>query len=240
MKENIPKYLSIRNYILDNIDADKYDDKIESEHELCQLFDASRMTVRKALSQLVLENVLYTKEKKGVYVKKRSAFKNFDGLSSFSEDAKAKNKTAAVRVISVASMPALPKLRQIMQLDASDPVWNVVRVRFLDDRPVAYEDSYINACLVKIIAHQQASQSLFDYFEEELGLKIDYAEQEIDACLADELLAGHLDIDVGAPLLRVLQTVYANDQQCIEYGYTYYRVDAYTFTQVAYRKKHRR
>ena len=55
--------------------------------------------------------------------------------------------------------------------------------------------------------------------------------------LAGEELGKYLQVDPVTPLLRVLSITCLHNGKCIEYGYTYYRVDKYTFNQVAYRRK---
>ena len=65
MKQNISKYELIKNRIEEKIISGVYkeNDKIPSENELCQAYESSRITVRKALDELVT---------KGVYIETRT------------------------------------------------------------------------------------------------------------------------------------------------------------------------
>ena len=56
-----PKYLQVKQKIIHNIDNGSYKEKeaIPSERELITLFDVSRITVRKAIDELVNEGYLY-------------------------------------------------------------------------------------------------------------------------------------------------------------------------------------
>lgn len=71
MKNTISKYEIIKNKIEDNIKNGIYkeNDKIPSESELCQLYESSRITVRKALDELVTTGVLYRRQGIGTFVR---------------------------------------------------------------------------------------------------------------------------------------------------------------------------
>lgn len=67
----LSKYEVIQESILSDIKAGKYqtNDKIPSENELCSMFHTSRITVRRALDELTLDNVLYKVQGVGTFVK---------------------------------------------------------------------------------------------------------------------------------------------------------------------------
>lgn len=71
MDKVVSKYEIIKNKILNEIENGVYkeNDKIPSENELCTQFDSSRITVRKALDQLVTTGVLYRQQGVGTFVK---------------------------------------------------------------------------------------------------------------------------------------------------------------------------
>ena len=116
-------------------------------------------------------------------------------------------------------------------------VWHVKRVRLVNGEPLCFEDDYCNYDLTGDIPLEVSSTSLFNHFENDLNLHIAFSDQQIDAVLAGEELGKYLQVDPMTPLLRVLSITCLHNGKCIEYGYTYYRVDKYTFNQVAYRRK---
>lgn len=74
MAENLSKYEIIRNRIEEQISQGIYkeNDKIPSENELCRAFESSRITVRKALDELVTIGVLYRQQGIGTFVKPKT------------------------------------------------------------------------------------------------------------------------------------------------------------------------
>ena len=113
----------------------------------------------------------------------------------------------------------------------------MARVRLVNGEPLCFEDDYCNYDLTGDIPLEVSSTSLFNHFENDLNLHIAFSDQQIDAVLAGEELGKYLQVDPVTPLLRVLSITCLHNGKCIEYGYTYYRVDKYTFNQVAYRRK---
>ena len=64
------KQNAIVKQVLAEINGMKYPDgKLPTEAELCQQFQASRQTVRKALAQLELQEIIVRRQGSGTYVK---------------------------------------------------------------------------------------------------------------------------------------------------------------------------
>lgn len=221
-------YEKIQNYIISNIDHEKYPTgKIESEHQLCKLFSTSRMTVRQALNALQEEGYIYTVPKKGSFVSKKKSIKHLDGLRSFTEDMMGKSKSKVILYECIEN-PGVSML--------SKKVWHIQRVRFFENHLIAYEEGYFNAEMIGILLPKVVEQSIYDYIENELGYTLDYAQQEISA-VNNEVASQMMHVDAGTPLLKISQTTYTTDERCIEICDTYYTCEHYTFRQNAYRRK---
>lgn len=61
-------YMDLKNKIMNNY---KVDDKLPSEKELCEEYGVSRITVRGALKELVDEDIVYSVQGKGFFVKNK-------------------------------------------------------------------------------------------------------------------------------------------------------------------------
>ena len=238
MQKKKPQYIKIKDYIIQNIKDGIYkeNEQIESEHALCERFGVTRMTVRQALTDLINDNIIYSVPKVGSFVCKKSRFKSFDGLNSVTEDCAKKGEVCVSEIIVNELTEADDFLKKEMNLE-DQQVWHMKRIRMVDGEPLAFEDNYFNYTMTGEIPDSAVSSSLFHYFEDVLNLNIAFSDQQIDAVLAGEELGRYLQVDPMTPLLRVLSITCLSTGQCIEYGYTYYRVDKYTFNQVAYRRK---
>jgi len=80
-RRNLPKYEMVKNYIIDHIASNQFQShaRIPSESELAGALDVSSITVRKALSDLVNEGIIYRVRGKGSFVTdKKSIVPNSD------------------------------------------------------------------------------------------------------------------------------------------------------------------
>jgi len=66
-----PKYAQLREELRKQIETLKADQPIPSEYELCDKYGVSRITVRKAVNDLVHEGLLYSQQGKGTFVAPR-------------------------------------------------------------------------------------------------------------------------------------------------------------------------
>ncbi|MEG0361346.1 MAG: GntR family transcriptional regulator [Longicatena sp.] len=71
----IPKYLEIKERIIDEIKGKPVNSPISSERDLAIQFDASRMTVRNSINELVEEGYLYREKNKGTFVADKKLIK---------------------------------------------------------------------------------------------------------------------------------------------------------------------
>ena len=76
-----PIYIQIKENIREEIQNKNSNESIESERDLAARLDASRMTVRKAIDELVEEGYLYRKQNKGTFVSDKSLWKKNTTLS---------------------------------------------------------------------------------------------------------------------------------------------------------------
>ncbi|MBD2872060.1 GntR family transcriptional regulator [Paenibacillus arenilitoris] len=75
VRKNLPKYEIVKDYIIDHISGRQFrpHDRIPSESELAEALDVSSITVRKALSDLVNEGMIYRVRGKGSFVADRKS-----------------------------------------------------------------------------------------------------------------------------------------------------------------------
>lgn len=95
--ERIPLYKQIQQYFLDNIQEGRWkpDEKIPSENELSEQFNVSRITVKKALDDLVDSGIIYRIQGKGSFLSNNKSFEPI----IYENKSAAKNKNKLVAVI---------------------------------------------------------------------------------------------------------------------------------------------
>ena len=110
MNSNGPKYLVIKNDIINFIEKGEYSEEslVPSERELMVKYNVSRITVRRALDDLQNAGYLYKVHGKGTFVKGDRHTQNLFSIVSCTEDIKSMGMTPSriviKKIIEVASV----------------------------------------------------------------------------------------------------------------------------------------
>ncbi len=202
---------------------------IPSEREYAELYQISRMTVRQAINKLVNEGLLYRKKGTGTFVQPKKVEQVFQKLTSFSEDMIERGLVPKSKVLTFEHVPVNDLIAKSLKLENNSTVLKIVRIRYADDSPMAIETSYMPADLMKDLLPEQAEESIYEFIEKNLQLKIQTAYQELEATIADEKLANLLNISEGDPVLLINRITYTSDGIPFEFCQSSFCVYRYRF-----------
>jgi GntR family transcriptional regulator len=140
-----PKYYLLKKEIVHQIDNEVFKDGelIPSERELVQKYGVSRITVRRAIDELVSEGYLYRVQGKGTFVKSNLLEQNIITLNSITQDIIAMNKKPRRIVNRVEIAPSFPKRTKELEINPNDKLIIIDRLYLGDDEPVTRTISYI-------------------------------------------------------------------------------------------------
>lgn len=211
--------------------------RLPSEYDLAKEFDVSRLTVRKAIDELISRNILVKQKGKGTYVMSQQKIQSGrSGLQGFTESAKAYGKMSKTEVIDLALLNSeeLPgKVSEALELKPNEEVYHLVRLRSFDKEPMTVEELYIREVYLPNVTKEQLEGSLFKLIEEQI--EIAYSHQEIAAMLVPDKLSPLLEVAMGEPILKVNSITYSMTATPILYDKSYYRADKYTFKNTLHR-----
>jgi GntR family transcriptional regulator len=228
-----PYYEQIKEYILYRINNGELaaHDRVPSERNLSEQFGVSRLTVSKALKELVLDGKLYTQVGKGTFVSEPSIDQTLDVLTSFSEEMEQRGQTPSSKVVRAGIVPARGALAQHLQIPGGVPVVQLTRVRLANNQPVALETAHIIAGLCDGILERFdfSHHSLYRVLQTHYNLRLVYADQEIEARMATPEEARMLSLESACPILSMTRITYGENQHPVEYVESAYRGDRYKF-----------
>lgn len=224
----IPLYYQLENIIRKRIEEGIYklDEQISSERKLSEELNLSRMTISKAINNLVEEGVLYRKRGQGTFVSKKKV-DFFPGLMAFTEIMKNKGMKPSSKVISQSIIMPDKHLCEKLQILENEKVIFTQRLRLADNEIINLEKSYIPYSLCpKLLEVELSVESIYKLLTVE-GYKPSTAEQEVQAILSNNELSELLQINVDEPILKRKRITYSKNT-AIEYTLNYYRGDVYT------------
>ncbi len=204
MPDKVLKYSAVKRTISERIASEQYplNSMIPSERELIEAFGVSRITVRKAIDELVAEGYLYRIQGKGTYVKSDEAPHDLFSLTSCTEEIESMGMAAARRVIRAEVVGADQRLAATMQLDEGSPIFVLERVYYANGHPINYTTTHLPLALFPgLDRHDFAVDSLYAVVEREYGVTISSARRMLEATLAVGAVANHLEVAAGSPLI---------------------------------------
>ncbi|MCD7807768.1 MAG: trehalose operon repressor [Erysipelotrichaceae bacterium] len=231
------KYKMIYQDLLDkiksgDIPANTY---LPGEYELMKLYDASRDTIRKALN-LLLQNGYIQKEKgKGSLVLDNSKIDfPVSGVISFKELQKTMPGEVHTFVHTFQYLPVSDELKKELYMDDGN-IYHIERIREIDGEKIILDIDYINAQVVPDLTIEHAQNSLYEYIENDLGLKISFARKEITVIKATEEEKKLLDMKDYDLLVCVKSYTYLEDATLFQYTLSKHRPDKFRFVDFARR-----
>jgi GntR family transcriptional regulator len=233
-RSHLPYYVQLKNALGDQIESGQWNpgDRIPSEPELCRLYGVSRTVVRQALKEMADEGLIVRERGRGTFVAepKIRSRSLVHSLVGFFEDMAERGTPPVTKVLEQSLEPASPKLATSLEIESSTPVIKLVRLRFVQDEPIVLVSSYLPYDLCpKLVNADLVHQSLYAFLNEEYGLSVARGRRRIDAVLANDHEAELLQIETGAPLLRLESVSYLEDGTPLEYFNGVFRSDRSQF-----------
>lgn len=202
--------------------------QIPPERELAALAQVSRVTVRKAVAQLVEDGQLEQRRGAGTFVRIPRAKKDNSrsALVSFTDYMRQRGKVPTSRILNAGLHAPTPDEQQALGIMASGRVARIERLRSADGVPMALEYS---SWPPDILPNPQEVQgSLYDHIRA-LGHVPTHAVQRVSAANLRVSEAQLLHMEPGKAVLRIDRTGYLGSGRPVEFTRGLYRSDIYDF-----------
>jgi GntR family transcriptional regulator len=204
------------------------DSPLPPEREIAALAGLSRVTVRKAMQELVDKGVIVQRQGAGSFVAaaKPRVEQSLSRLTSFTEDMERRGLTTTARWLHRGIFMPSPEEGVALALSMSDSVARIARLRLAEGRPMAIERASLPT---DILPNPLAVETSLYEVMEASGNRPVRALQKISAVNLNEKDAGLLGVEPGAAGLRIERTSYLSGGRAVEFTRSIYRGDAYDF-----------
>ncbi len=222
-----PLYLQLTKRLIEQIETGQLNtgDKLPSERELSDALHVSRVTARMAIDILFEKGLVYREKGKGTYVA-QPKMRGVKGFSSFSEDARARGLNPSSKIIRQEIVQVEEKMRQTLKIGPEEKAVHLVRVRMVDDEPVAFQSTYIPQKICPgIESLDLTDKSLFAVLRKEYFIHPAWTEAIVRAKLADQKEADLLEIQAGEPVIVVSGLTFTEAFEIVESVTTIYPAD---------------
>lgn len=227
---SVPLYRQVQEGIEALIGAARSKQKLRfTDAELAARFGVSRITVRRAVDELVDAGVLYRIQGLGTFVSSRKLSEKLT-LNSFLESWKGEKARAEIRVAALDQVEADPERAARLGVATGTRLTYVQRHRFDKGRLVAIDHRYIRADLCGRLTRQDIlTSSLVDYLRNREGASLSRGEMEIEARASSLAEARVFGMKPGKPILSRRVLFFSQDAERVLDGESVYRADSVVY-----------
>lgn len=225
----VPKHEQLRSILEELISTELVPgDPLPGERALEEKYGVSRITVRRAIGDLVAAGRLRRVRGKGTFVAPAPLVSRLH-LASFSDEMRAQRVKAGSRIL-LAERTTPPD--EVAAFFGTPPTTEHIRLRRLrlgDGEPYAVDDAWYNSLLVPDLLENDVYHSVYTLLESEYELGITEAEQTVTAVTAGPDNAPLLDVTPDTALLHIVRYARSGGNN-VEFCSSVYRTDRYRLT----------
>jgi GntR family transcriptional regulator len=214
-----PVYIQIKDVLIEKINSGELEsgNQLPSERELSETYKISRMTARSALTQLVDLGYAYRVKGKGTFVRFPDLERDFVKLSGFSQMLSSKGIKPSNKVVKSGVIEADKKIASMLETTIGTKVYEIVRVRYGDNIPLALEYSYLPMSYFdNLLQYDFENNSLYKVIEDIYNCKLKFSKQWIKITTLYKNDAKMLDVEEHTPAFMLESISYDMDDRVVE------------------------
>lgn len=203
----LPLYEKVRQSILAGIASGQFSEGafLPPEPDLMSLYGVSRITLRRAISELCADGRLLRQQGRGTVVMPAKVRQTLVSLSGFSETIDGLGRKAGHRILARHDNPDAPSIRSRLQ---AETLIRFDRLLEVDGRPMTLEALWFDpGQLPEVVEPVAEGGSFFAALRNIAGIVPAHAERQIDVGLATAGERDILGISATQPVYRIEKTV---------------------------------
>lgn len=207
---------------------------LPSETELAAELGVSRNAIREALELLRGEGLITRVQGSGTFVTGAKLRQHLDRLEGLAESLAGHRLPVDNEVLSVRESTATPFVAAKLQLPENAPILFIERLRSVGGLPLSLDTTSLRFGALPVDA-DFGHQDVFSLIEQQLGVRLGFAEITVESVSADATTAKLLRIRTGAPLLLLHRLTHLEDGTPFDVETVRYRGDRCSLVTTAAR-----
>lgn len=222
-------YKNIADMLRKEINSYKFaiGDAIPCEKKLAESFSVSRMTIRRAIDELIHLRLVSREQGRGTFVIAKDFHFGVTKLTSFNEIVSDSNIEGRTTVIDFKIINAPLSISSKLELNNDEKVFYSRRIRYINNKAVIVEDSYMPFKLFKNLSVEHLEGSKFNYIENICNIRIEGSYETCYAIMPDQGISQLLSIESHQPILLLTTLSYSSNNQFINYAIIYRNTNEY-------------
>ncbi|MBN8429990.1 histidine utilization repressor [Microbulbifer salipaludis] len=199
-----PRYAAIKAHIRAQIESGEWAAhfRVPSENQLAHDFSVSRMTARRALSELTDEGVLIRSQGLGTFVAEPVPAGSLLEVRNIADEIAARGHSYANRILKLEQTTASTEVSVALGLAEGSAVYHSVIVHLDNDLPIQFEERYTNPTLVPEYLQQDFTAATPNEYLTRVA-PLTEADTTVEAIGADDTVGEALEIKSGTACLQI-------------------------------------
>lgn len=223
-----PYYIRFRDYFAAQIESGNLvpGAKFPPERALAEDFSITRMTVRQALIRMEAEGLIFREDRRGWFVSPPRVRYDPTANTSFTQSIAEQGRIVDTTVLSKHRIAASQWQSTHLGCAAGEPVFEISRLRTVDERAVLVEKIHVNAKRCPNLLDYRLDQSMTGLMAKEFGIIEHRTQINMRPAALSEEPARALGVAVGTPGLYLSRTIVDQFNEVVELDEEFWRHDA--------------
>ena len=195
---------------------------VPSEFELAKYYSVSRLTVRRAIDDLVRNNWLIRRQGVGTFIAKPTVASIAPSKLSFTDQMIAIGRKPSSKLINNQVVKGPSKVTDCLKIKQDTFVVETTRVRLADDIPILFETSFLSYEQFPLLSDPDnwVNFSLYKFLHDEYEINITKMDQTLKAVLLSKEEGKNLLAEPDFPAIQSDVIAYSNTGVPIEYSWS--------------------
>lgn len=206
----LPRFVQIKKALLDSIDSGRMrpGDQVASENQLALEHGVSRMTARKALSELVQEGILMRSQGIGTFVCDHRPMSSMLTITPIDQEVKLRGHQYTNQVLCVEAIAASEQQAAWLGVAAHSRIFHSCLIHFENHRPIQFEERLVNPRWAPDYLLQDFHQTSANQYLNQVA-PLTEADHIVEAILAPKEIQHHLKLDEQHPCLLISRRTFS-------------------------------
>lgn len=205
-----PRFIQIKSAILDKIESGnmKPGDRVLSENQLAETHNVSRMTARRALTELVDEGVLARSQGLGTFVSDHRPMSSVLEIRSINDEITQRGHHYSNQVLLQQKILANGQQAAWLDVVQGSDLYHTRIVHCENDAPVQLEDRLVNPLWAPDYLQQDFARTTANQYLSKVA-PLTQADHAIEAIIPTPDIASELDIPITQPCLQISRRTFS-------------------------------
>lgn len=209
-RPDTPLFAQIRGILAHDIESGAFEPSnlLPSEKELCERFGVSRITVRKAVSELADMGLVRKRQGLGTFATPRRYQSSLISLGGFTDGLSVSRGTPRRKILEKSEITADTRIAEQLGIEPGAPVLHLVRLLSDDTLPLTIDVTHYPLDHYPGFGDRIDTQSsTYQILREDYGVQFAEARRLLSVVYADEFQSEHLQCHPAEPLILIWKVI---------------------------------